>query len=72
MFITQNLVSWVKSWAGVGSPRRVKGLWQELGVPGRSRVLGGSQESQEGGWGGLGWELRVPGGWVEDKKNLNV
>jgi hypothetical protein len=54
MFITQNLVSWVKSWAGVGSPRRVKGLSQELGVPEGSRVLGGSQESQEGGWGVLG------------------
>jgi hypothetical protein len=54
MFITQNLVIWVKSWAGVGSPRRAKGLGQESGVPGGSRVLGGSEESQEGGWGGLG------------------
>jgi hypothetical protein len=54
MFITQNLVSWVKSWAGVGRTRRVKGLGQESGVPGGSRVLSGSQESQEGGWGVLG------------------
>jgi hypothetical protein len=54
MFITQNLVSRVKSWAGVGSPGRVKGLGQESGVLGRSRVLGWSWESQEGGWGVLG------------------
>lgn len=72
MFITQNLVSWVKSWAGVGSPRRVKGLGQESGVPGGSKGLGRESGVPRGRVGGLGWELRVPGGQVEDKKYLNV
>jgi hypothetical protein len=74
MFITQNLVSWVKSWAGVGSPgrswesREGEGSWAGVGSPGRVKDLGLESGVPRGRVGGLGWELRVQEGRLKIKK----